>query len=155
MFFLVSYEIQQLKQVYSYLLHLEEGWKHTPKTILFLNPLLDFSHTQNSSLMIPFFLKGYFFNLHFKCYPLSWFPLLKLPIPSLIPLLLWGCSLTHPLPSHLSPPWHSPTLGHRAFTGPRSSPPIDVWQGHPLLHKQLEPWVSPCVLFGKILLPAI
>jgi hypothetical protein len=25
---------------------------------------------------------------------------------------------------------------------------IDAWQGHPLLHMQLEPWVPPCVLFG-------
>jgi hypothetical protein len=34
------------------------------------------------------------------------------------------------------------------FTGPRASPPIDVQPGHPVLHMQLEPWVSPCVLFG-------
>jgi hypothetical protein len=39
-------------------------------------------------------------------------------------------------------------LGHWAFTGRRESPPIDGRQGHPLLHMQLEPWVSPCVLFG-------
>ena len=44
--------------------------------------------------------------------------------------------------------WHSPTLGHPAFTGPRDSTPIDVQQGHPLLHMWLEPWVTPCVLFG-------
>jgi len=30
---------------------------------------------------------------------------------------------------------------------PKSSPPIDAPQGHPLLHKQLEPSVAPCVLF--------
>jgi hypothetical protein len=36
-------------------------------------------------------------------------------------------------------PWHSPTLGHRAFIGQRASPLIDVPQGHPLLHMQLEP----------------
>jgi hypothetical protein len=45
-------------------------------------------------------------------------------------------------------PWHSPTLGQRAFPGPRTSPPIDTQLGHPLLHMQLEPWVPPCVLFG-------
>jgi hypothetical protein len=28
------------------------------------------------------FVTGYFIYLHFKCYPLSWFPLLKCPIPS-------------------------------------------------------------------------
>jgi len=39
-------------------------------------------------------------------------------------------------------------MGHLAFTGPRSSPPIDAQQCHPLLHMQLEPWVAPCVLFG-------
>ena len=44
--------------------------------------------------------------------------------------------------------WHYPTLGHQAFTGPRVSPLIDVPQGHPLLHMQLEPWIPPCVLFG-------
>jgi hypothetical protein len=40
-----------------------------------------------------------------------------------------------------------PTLGHWAFTGPRASLPIDVWQGHPLLHMQLEPCGPPCILF--------
>ena len=38
-------------------------------------------------------------------------------------------------------------LGHMIFTRPRASPPIDGWLGHPLLHMQLEPWVSPCVFF--------
>jgi hypothetical protein len=35
------------------------------------------------------------------------------------------------------------------FTGLSASPPIDAWQGHPLLHMQLEPWVPPCVLCGS------
>jgi hypothetical protein len=35
--------------------------------------------------------------------------------------------------------WNSPTLGHRAFTRPRTSPPIDVQQGHLLLHMWLDP----------------
>jgi hypothetical protein len=68
-------------------------------------------------------------------------------IPSSLPLLLWGCSPTHP-PTPVSLPWHSPTLGHRTFPGPRASPPIDVQQGHPLLHMCLEPWIPPCVVFG-------
>jgi hypothetical protein len=51
-------------------------------------------------------------------------------------------------PTPTSWPWHSPTLGHRAFTGTRASPLIDVPQGHPLLHMHLEPWIPPCVLFG-------
>jgi hypothetical protein len=40
----------------------------------------------------------YFLYLHFKCYPLSWFPPLKTSYRIPLPLLLWGCSLTHPLP---------------------------------------------------------
>jgi hypothetical protein len=41
-------------------------------------------------------------------------------------------------PTPASWPWHSPTLGHRAFIGPRASPPIDDRLGYPLLHMQLE-----------------
>jgi hypothetical protein len=37
---------------------------------------------------------------------------------------------------------------HQAFTGARTPPPIDAWQGYLLLHKHLEPWVIPCVLLG-------
>ena len=54
----------------------------------------------------------------------------KPPIPSLTPLIT-------NLPSLASWPWHSPILVHRAFTGPRASPPIDDWLGHLLLHIQL------------------
>ena len=79
------------------------------------------------------FLIGYFLYLHFKCYPPSQFP----PIPSSLLLLLWGCSPTHPPSSSLS--WHSPTVGHGAFIGPRASPPNDAQQDNPLLHMQLEP----------------
>jgi len=53
---------------------------------------------------------------------------------------------THPLPP-VSLSWYSPTLRHWTLTWPRTSPPIDARQGHPLLHMQLEPWVYPCVLF--------
>ena len=98
------------------------------------------------SFFFPFKL-DIFLYLQFKCYPLSRSPTPKLPIPSPLPLLLWGCSPTHP-PTPTSLPWHSPTLGHGVFTGPRASPLIDVWQGHPLLHMWLEQWVPPCVLFG-------
>jgi hypothetical protein len=53
-----------------------------------------------------------------------------------------------PQPTHShSWPWHSPILGHSTIIGPRASPPIDDWLGHPLLHIQLEPQVSPCVFF--------
>jgi hypothetical protein len=48
---------------------------------------------------------------------------------------------THPLPPPLLPlHWGI----YQAFIGPRTSLPIDAWQGHPLLHMQLE----PCVLLG-------
>ena len=101
---------------------------------------------------------GYFIRLHFKYYslhyPLSQFALYKPhPLLLLLLLLLWGCSPNHP-PTPTSPPWHPPTLGHWAFTGPRASPPIDAQQGHPLLHMQLEPcvllgwWFSPWELWG-------
>ena len=53
-----------------------------------------------------------------------------------------------PTDTILHPALHSPTPLHwsiyQAFIGPRTSPPIDAWQGHPLLHMQLE----PCVLLG-------
>jgi hypothetical protein len=84
-----------------------------------------------------FFIR-YFLYLHFKCYP----PFLVSPpkTPNLLPP-------PNP-PTPASWPWHSPTLGHRTFTGPRASPSIDGRLGHPLLHMQQEPWVLPCILFG-------
>jgi hypothetical protein len=33
------------------------------------------------------------------------------------------------------------SVGHRTFTGPRASPPIDGRVGHPQLHMRLEPRV--------------
>ena len=70
---------------------------------------------------------------------------LETPYPILPPL-----TSMRVLPPLTQPPlpWHFPILGHRAFTGPRASPPIDVRQGHPLLPMWLEPWVLPCALFG-------
>jgi hypothetical protein len=66
---------------------------------------------------------------------------LKTPIPSSVSLF------TNPL-TLASWLWHYLILGHRNFTGPRASPPIDDQLGHPLLHMQLEPQVPPCVFFG-------
>ena len=60
--------------------------------------------------------------LHFKCYHPSQFPLHNPSIP-FSPLLLWGCSPTHP-------------------------PTSTSQQSHPLLHMQLEPWIPPRVLFS-------
>ena len=64
----------------------------------------------------------------------------------LSPFLISPPKIPYPLPpppvlqpnhSH-SWSWYSPILGHRAFTGPRASPPTDDQLGHPLLHMQLE-----------------
>ena len=71
---------------------------------------------------------------------------LKTPISSPLPLLS-----NPPTPAPLS--WHSPTLGHQAFSGPRASPPMDVQQGPPLLHMLLEPWFPPCVSLVGGLVP--
>jgi hypothetical protein len=97
------------------------------------------------------FLKiGYFLYLHLKCYPLSQFPTSqKPPIPSSLPLLQWGCSSTHS-PTPISSPSIPLHWGiYWAFIGPKTSPPIDAWQGHPPLHMQLE----PCLLLGWWLSP--
>ena len=50
---------------------------------------------------------------------------------------------------------------YQAFIGPRTSPPIDAWQGHPLQHMQLEPcvllcwWLSPWEHLGDWLVDII
>jgi hypothetical protein len=72
-------------------------------------------------------------------------PFLVSPLKSTLPYPL--PLLPNP-PTPTSWPWHSPTLGHRAFIGQRVPPNIDVQLGHPLLHMQLDPWIPPCVLFG-------
>jgi hypothetical protein len=94
------------------------------------------------------FFIGYFIYLHFKCYLLSRFPLCKPPIPSSLSLLLWQCSPPkHPLlPSHpgISLHWD---IELSQDQGP-VCPPVDVWQGHPPLHMQLDPMVPPYVFFG-------
>jgi len=62
------------------------------------------------------------------CFP-SRHPLSHPPAPASMRVL--------PHPPTLPPPplpWQPPTLGHQAFPGPRASLPIDVRQGHPLLH---------------------
>ena len=77
-------------------------------------------------------------------------PFLVSPLKSTIPSPL-GLLTNPPIPDTLF--WHSPTLGHRAFTGPRASSLTDVQQGQPLLHMQLEQWVPPCVCFVHTLVP--
>ena len=58
------------------------------------------------------FFTEYFLHLHFKCYPLSWFPhLLGTPIPSPTSSASMRVFLHPPTHSHL-PTLNSPTLGH-------------------------------------------
>ena len=88
---------------------------------------------------------SYIFLKFFIVYFLG-FLFLKTPYPTCPPIASMRVSppSTHPLPH----PRHSPTLGHRAFTEPRASPPTGVPKGHSLLHMWQEPWFPPCVLFG-------
>jgi hypothetical protein len=55
-------------------------------------------------------------------------------------------------PNHPSSPapllQHPPTLGHQTSRRPRTSPSIDVRQGHPLLHMYLEPWIPLSIPLG-------
>jgi len=100
------------------------------------------------SFFLPFFsfFRYFFIYLHFKCYPFYLFPAINhLPHPPL-PHLLWSYSLT-PISSHL-PALIFPYTEGPALAGPRTSPPIDAQQGHPLLHMKRELWVCPHVLFG-------
>lgn len=69
------------------------------------------------------------------------------PLPSPFHLIPWRFSYSLPL-TPTSTPWHSPILGHWAFTGPRTFSPNDYRKCHPLIHMWLESWVPPCVLFG-------
>ena len=66
-------------------------------------------------------------------FPFPHLPSKHTPIPS--PLSL----LTNPtIPTSWL--WHSPTLGHQAFTALRASP-TDEQQGHRLLHMHREPFL--------------
>jgi hypothetical protein len=88
----------------------------------------DFNTTIGSSSGISvksFFGLIYIIYLHFRWYPLSWFPLQKPDIPSSLPTP--SLRVLTLLPTHFnSVHWHSPTLEQQAFPGPRASPPIEV-----------------------------
>ena len=65
----------------------------------------------------------------------------KIPYPTLPPpahQYTYSCSLV--LEFHYT--------GALSLLRTKASPPIDVQQGHLLLHMKLEPWVPPCVLHG-------
>jgi hypothetical protein len=118
-----------------------------PTTVPIFQPL----KVVHFSVLLKFFLFSfsfYFYSDIFFIYISSVFPFPgfhfeKHPPPIFSPLLL----LTNrSIPDFW--PWHCPSLGHTAFKGQRASPPIDVQLGHPLLHKQQDPSVPPCVLFS-------
>jgi hypothetical protein len=94
-------------------------WRVFPKIILTLvsspSPYRIQRHAQLRICYFFLFKNWIFLNLHFKCYPLSWFPsLLEIPYHILPLLLLWGCSppTQPPTHSHLPALDYSPTLGH-------------------------------------------
>jgi hypothetical protein len=97
---------------------------------------------QNSLFFFAFYWIFYSFTFQMQLFlipPPPRYPLSHPPPPASMRVC------THsPTPASL--PSQSLTLGHRVFTGPRASSPIDARQGHPLLHIQLEPWISPCLL---------
>jgi hypothetical protein len=85
--------------------------------------------------------------LHFKCYPLFWFPLRNPPLT--FPFFCEGAPpSTHPLPPHCS--------GIPLYWGIK--PSLDQGllfssQCYPLLCVWLELWVPLCVLFGWWFIP--
>jgi hypothetical protein len=90
------------------------------------------------------FILSYFLLNIFFIYILNVIPFLSFPSEN--PL----SPPPPPAPQHThshSWSWHFPILGHRTFTGPRASPPIDGRLGHLLLHIWLEPQVPPCIFF--------
>jgi hypothetical protein len=103
------------------------------------NPLLIFFYFLR--FIFSSFLLDIFFIYISNVNPFPSFPSENPLIPSCLLLL------PNP-PTPTSWPWHSPILGHRTFTEPRVSPPIDDRLGHPLLHMHLEPWVPH--VFGRI-----
>ena len=102
-----------------------------PQEFLLHSPTLGFHSkgkccvdSESASILCFFLLFIFYWLFLFTFQILS--PFLVSPLQILyllpLPLLLWRCSLTHPLPSHC--PSSPPTLGHRAFTGPRASPAL-------------------------------
>jgi hypothetical protein len=113
----------------------------------------DFDNGLNFSMkshIYSLFKIGYFLYLQIKCYPLSRF----LPLGTFYPITPAPASMrVFPPPTHTLLPPRSLIPLHwgilQAIRGPRSSPPMDPQQGHPLLHMWPEPWVLPCVLLGS------
>jgi hypothetical protein len=131
----------------------KESWKRTVQKELYGQFVL-MDHAYKSSTL------SFLLSLFLFCMDISFFYLIfsLFTFQMLSPFLVSCPKIPYPFPPpplHLlpNPPtptllsWHSPTLEHRIFTGPRASPPIDDQLGHPLLHIQLELQVPPCVFF--------
>jgi len=122
-------------------LELQAGMSH-PIWVLRTKPR---SSAATASVLFSFFnfLLDIFLYLHFKRYSPSWFPVHKPPFPPL-PLLHMGIPPIH------SPycPAYSPALGVQPWQDQGLYLPLVPQQGYSLLHTQLEPWVSPCIVFG-------
>jgi hypothetical protein len=109
-----------------------------------------------------FLLIGYFIYLHFICYPTSQFLLLNSPshFPSLLPLR--GCSHTHThscltiLAPNYAGSWNLHRTNGRPPINARCKKQNKTKQNKTkqnkrtkhLLYMQLDPWNSPCMLFG-------
>lgn len=101
------------------------------------NFVKQFSSPPFTYLVFPFLKSGISY-LHFKCYSDSQFPVHQPP---------------NPYPSHSirvfsfpsTPIYCPPTIsytGGQTLAEPRVSPSIGAQEGHPLLHMQLEQWIS-------------
>ena len=99
---------------------------------------------------------GNFFSSRFLSFPFFLLDIFCIYISTVISFSSFPSKTSYPLqpplltnqPPPASWPWQDTILGHRTFTGPRASPPIDDHLDHPLLQTQLEPWVPPCVFLS-------
>ena len=109
-------------------------------------------HKYEQSLNDFFAFLNYFFLVIFFIYISNVFPFLVLPFQKLLshslPFLYESSFPTLPSRTSILLPWHPPALGHWTPSGPRTSPPTDVQQGHLLAHMWPAPWVASCVFFG-------
>ena len=109
-------------------------WKHWKKSLCFIILLL-----------VCLFVFTGFFYFYFKCYSHSRFPRHKPTIPSsfLTSLRVFSSPSS---PSCL-PPQHSPTLRVQHWQDQGLPLPLVAQQVYSLLPMQLQPWVSPCIVF--------
>jgi hypothetical protein len=105
------------------------SWSLTPRECLFFEYYI-LHHKVMDNLRLYFLLDIFFIYIKM----LSTFLVSPLKRPYPLPLSI----LTNPS-TPTSWPRHSSILWYRTFAGPRTSLPIDVQLGHPLLYMQQEP----------------